>query len=69
MKLSNQNICNLWGCQIPLGGANQDGKSVPAIAFGGETSPFCFVAAYFNLIIIFNIVYHKFLVVSNPRYL
>jgi hypothetical protein len=35
---------------------------------GGETSPFCFVAAYFNLIIIFNIVYHKFLVVSNPRY-
>ena len=22
MKLSNQNICNLRGCQMPLGGAN-----------------------------------------------
>ena len=25
MKLSNQNICNLRGCQMPLGGANNFG--------------------------------------------
>ena len=29
MKLSNQNICNLRGCQMPLGGANNFGGGTP----------------------------------------